>query len=264
VPCRRFFFCGRCFFHQWGAANIKVPMARSSRTLSQGHTGPDEAPELEHESAPAVPLRHVLELFPVWAQMDLVYADESGSTDIESHTNAAIQHVTGLPAIEEGSGLVEPEGRLPSLGSQLHASGNCAPCRFAFEGRACTRGEQCNFCHLHGHEKRDRPSKAMRDRAQRRQIRAERKQQQEQQQPQRQEQHQQQQRWRRWQQEQEQQEQQREEEQQWEEEQKQQQQQQQQQQQAPFPQPSAPLRAGHAAAGAQAASSARDHGSRFQ
>eukprot|EP00930_Biecheleria_cincta_P086723 TRINITY_DN75983_c0_g1_i1.p1 TRINITY_DN75983_c0_g1~~TRINITY_DN75983_c0_g1_i1.p1 ORF type:complete len:281 (-),score=60.31 TRINITY_DN75983_c0_g1_i1:158-1000(-) len=35
-----------------------------------------------------------------------------------------------------------------SKGARHHASGQCNPCIFISHGHGCTRGEDCNFCHL--------------------------------------------------------------------------------------------------------------------
>lgn len=42
--------------------------------------------------------------------------------------------------------------QLPSLGSALHASGNCRPCNFFGKGR-CSNEAACDFCHM-SHQKR--------------------------------------------------------------------------------------------------------------
>lgn len=42
--------------------------------------------------------------------------------------------------------------QLPSLGSALHASGNCRPCNFFGKGR-CSNEANCEFCHM-PHQKR--------------------------------------------------------------------------------------------------------------
>eukprot|EP00428_Durinskia_dybowskii_P002192 CAMPEP_0170297018 /NCGR_PEP_ID=MMETSP0116_2-20130129/48666_1 /TAXON_ID=400756 /ORGANISM="Durinskia baltica, Strain CSIRO CS-38" /LENGTH=107 /DNA_ID=CAMNT_0010548635 /DNA_START=84 /DNA_END=404 /DNA_ORIENTATION=+ len=39
------------------------------------------------------------------------------------------------------------DGTLPSVGSALHASGECKRCCFFHKGR-CANGHACKFCHL--------------------------------------------------------------------------------------------------------------------
>eukprot|EP00929_Paragymnodinium_shiwhaense_P091100 TRINITY_DN51141_c0_g2_i1.p1 TRINITY_DN51141_c0_g2~~TRINITY_DN51141_c0_g2_i1.p1 ORF type:complete len:203 (-),score=31.74 TRINITY_DN51141_c0_g2_i1:301-909(-) len=38
--------------------------------------------------------------------------------------------------------------RLPSVGSLAHFSGECKPCGFFWKQTGCSRGVQCEFCHL--------------------------------------------------------------------------------------------------------------------
>eukprot|EP00928_Gymnodinium_smaydae_P022882 TRINITY_DN19082_c0_g2_i1.p1 TRINITY_DN19082_c0_g2~~TRINITY_DN19082_c0_g2_i1.p1 ORF type:complete len:220 (+),score=13.21 TRINITY_DN19082_c0_g2_i1:47-661(+) len=39
-------------------------------------------------------------------------------------------------------------GRLPSVGSDRHALGDCRPCTFLRTGRGCLEGLNCQFCHF--------------------------------------------------------------------------------------------------------------------
>ena len=48
-----------------------------------------------------------------------------------------------------------------SIGTELHASGQCKPCWYLHVG--CMHGKDCNFCHaLHERKSRQRPCKATR------------------------------------------------------------------------------------------------------
>jgi len=51
---------------------------------------------------------------------------------------------------------------LPSMGSKLHASGNCRPCNFFGKGR-CSNALDCEFCHM-PHQKRKPTRQEKRDR----------------------------------------------------------------------------------------------------
>jgi len=42
----------------------------------------------------------------------------------------------------------DAQGRLSSLGSLKHESGECRPCRFFFKSKGCKGARGCNFCHL--------------------------------------------------------------------------------------------------------------------
>eukprot|EP00928_Gymnodinium_smaydae_P016066 TRINITY_DN15993_c0_g1_i6.p1 TRINITY_DN15993_c0_g1~~TRINITY_DN15993_c0_g1_i6.p1 ORF type:complete len:195 (-),score=17.75 TRINITY_DN15993_c0_g1_i6:415-999(-) len=42
------------------------------------------------------------------------------------------------------------EAMQPSVGSALHASGRCLPCRFYKQADGCIKGAHCNYCH-HAH-----------------------------------------------------------------------------------------------------------------
>jgi len=35
-----------------------------------------------------------------------------------------------------------------TIGSELHASGQCKPCAWLFKAKGCSLGSKCNFCHL--------------------------------------------------------------------------------------------------------------------
>lgn len=45
-----------------------------------------------------------------------------------------------------------PTGSITSIGSLLHAEGNCRPCRMMMTGESCKYGIRCSYCHL-PHEK---------------------------------------------------------------------------------------------------------------
>jgi len=57
-----------------------------------------------------------------------------------------------------------------SVGSALHDSGKCSPCRFELRDRGCVLGKECGFCHSPDHladgsksKNDDRPGKGVRD-----------------------------------------------------------------------------------------------------
>mmetsp|Transcript_1411 Transcript_1411/g.2315 ORF Transcript_1411/g.2315 Transcript_1411/m.2315 type:complete len:441 (+) Transcript_1411:140-1462(+) len=60
--------------------------------------------------------------------------------------------VSGTPAkiadtcMELAIGASSPD--LPSIGSELHASGNCKPCAWIHKPGGCSNGQQCCHCHL--------------------------------------------------------------------------------------------------------------------
>lgn len=56
----------------------------------------------------------------------------------------------------------EDDPELVTLGSALHASGECKPCHFFRDGKVCIHGKDCKFCHYHPLEVRKRPGKKMR------------------------------------------------------------------------------------------------------
>mmetsp|Transcript_9316 Transcript_9316/g.16811 ORF Transcript_9316/g.16811 Transcript_9316/m.16811 type:complete len:410 (+) Transcript_9316:183-1412(+) len=54
-------------------------------------------------------------------------------------------------------------GPLPSIGSELHATGECRPCLYLRAKSGCFNGENCKFCHFsHMKKSRPRPCKAKR------------------------------------------------------------------------------------------------------
>jgi len=54
-------------------------------------------------------------------------------------------------------------GPLPSMGSELHATGECRPCLYLRAKSGCFNGENCKFCHFsHVKKSRPRPCKAKR------------------------------------------------------------------------------------------------------
>mmetsp|Transcript_46821 Transcript_46821/g.111390 ORF Transcript_46821/g.111390 Transcript_46821/m.111390 type:complete len:430 (-) Transcript_46821:113-1402(-) len=54
-------------------------------------------------------------------------------------------------------------GPLPSIGSELHAKGECRPCLYLRAKSGCFNGENCKFCHFsHVKKSRPRPCKAKR------------------------------------------------------------------------------------------------------
>eukprot|EP00747_Dinoflagellata_sp_TGD_P115694 gnl/TRDRNA2_/TRDRNA2_172218_c0_seq3.p1 gnl/TRDRNA2_/TRDRNA2_172218_c0~~gnl/TRDRNA2_/TRDRNA2_172218_c0_seq3.p1 ORF type:complete len:309 (+),score=22.09 gnl/TRDRNA2_/TRDRNA2_172218_c0_seq3:80-1006(+) len=55
------------------------------------------------------------------------------------------------------------EGEVWSVGSELHATGNCKPCIWMKHNAGCTKGAECIFCHVdHPKGRRTRPSKEYR------------------------------------------------------------------------------------------------------
>mmetsp|Transcript_17345 Transcript_17345/g.35411 ORF Transcript_17345/g.35411 Transcript_17345/m.35411 type:complete len:185 (-) Transcript_17345:131-685(-) len=63
---------------------------------------------------------------------------------------------------ERRDGEVAEDPALATLGSQLHPTGECKPCRFFREGKTCTNGAQCKFCHYHPDVNIKRPGMKMR------------------------------------------------------------------------------------------------------
>lgn len=47
-------------------------------------------------------------------------------------------------------------GGMQSMGSALHASGECRPCHYVSTKSGCSKGAECTFCHM-AHPKRCRP-----------------------------------------------------------------------------------------------------------
>merc|ERR1712129_48729 len=47
-----------------------------------------------------------------------------------------------------------PTGEVTSMGSVLHASGRCRPCRYIVAAKPCSMGMRCSYCHL-PHESTD-------------------------------------------------------------------------------------------------------------
>jgi len=56
--------------------------------------------------------------------------------------------------------LVRPE--YPSLGSELHHTGDCKPCAFFWKPIGCQSGKACQFCHLCDADERKRRNKEKR------------------------------------------------------------------------------------------------------
>merc|ERR1711897_46896 len=56
--------------------------------------------------------------------------------------------------------------RAPSIGSRLHATGECKPCLYVNTQGGCLKAENCDFCHMEHSKKsqRPRPCKAIRQR----------------------------------------------------------------------------------------------------
>jgi len=53
-----------------------------------------------------------------------------------------------------------PVKGMPSVGTRLHATGNCKPCLYLNSASGCTNGANCGFCHMpHNKRNRIRPSK---------------------------------------------------------------------------------------------------------
>jgi len=86
---------------------------------------------------------------------------QHGDTAIDSVQGADLEALRGcIPS--------DDQGRLTSLGSVLHAGGECTACVFALTDQGCKHGVLCTFCHF-PHERRKaknnkRPSKDKRDR----------------------------------------------------------------------------------------------------
>jgi len=60
-----------------------------------------------------------------------------------------IAEATVAEVSERGSRAVKPfMNMLPSVGSQMHASGTCRPCSFFWQSGGCQKGLECNHCHL--------------------------------------------------------------------------------------------------------------------
>merc|ERR1719219_106536 len=57
--------------------------------------------------------------------------------------------------------MVEDTG-LFSEGSRKHESGTCTPCLFSMHS-VCTKGRDCQYCHLKHESKKARPSKRVRE-----------------------------------------------------------------------------------------------------
>jgi len=60
-----------------------------------------------------------------------------------SNSSASVQEASGTENIDLNMGTTD----LPSIGSALHAKGECKRCNFFPKGR-CQNGHNCNFCHF--------------------------------------------------------------------------------------------------------------------
>eukprot|EP00933_Yihiella_yeosuensis_P017168 TRINITY_DN1441_c0_g1_i3.p1 TRINITY_DN1441_c0_g1~~TRINITY_DN1441_c0_g1_i3.p1 ORF type:complete len:503 (-),score=117.10 TRINITY_DN1441_c0_g1_i3:472-1902(-) len=54
----------------------------------------------------------------------------------------------GFPKLETATDKVSTLNGIPSVGSALHASGNCTPCSWFWKQSGCQNGEDCRHCHL--------------------------------------------------------------------------------------------------------------------
>jgi len=82
--------------------------------------------------------------------------DVASSDSDEDSTMCALSSVRGSDAAASDDSDVED---LPSMGSSLHASGECRRCNFFARGR-CGNGKDCTFCHLqHEGQKKSRQEK---------------------------------------------------------------------------------------------------------
>lgn len=78
-----------------------------------------------------------------------VFEDRQDSQ--ESSEDIAVDSAKPLSTVTSEAAACDPE-LLPSMGSALHASGECRRCNFFAKGR-CRNGRDCQFCHL-PHERR--------------------------------------------------------------------------------------------------------------
>merc|ERR1719352_22090 len=89
--------------------------------------------------------------------------DEDAST--EAPSSAVVSPAVSQAQLEEDEAEDASEEvpfHLPSLGSSLHATGQCRPCNFFGKGR-CGNGTDCEFCHM-PHQKRKPTRQEKRDR----------------------------------------------------------------------------------------------------
>eukprot|EP00928_Gymnodinium_smaydae_P091121 TRINITY_DN74821_c0_g1_i1.p1 TRINITY_DN74821_c0_g1~~TRINITY_DN74821_c0_g1_i1.p1 ORF type:complete len:288 (-),score=54.29 TRINITY_DN74821_c0_g1_i1:190-1053(-) len=76
-------------------------------------------------------------------------ASTSTPASLSAATAAQASVLPGPPA--PGQDWVRPvlgSPEMPTVGSELHALGQCRPCAFAWKEEGCDNGVRCQFCHL--------------------------------------------------------------------------------------------------------------------
>lgn len=72
-----------------------------------------------------------------------VYVDPADKETLASEARESAVAVLAPEACE-----AKLEKTLPSLGSELHSSGECKPCAWFWKASGCASGEDCDYCHL--------------------------------------------------------------------------------------------------------------------
>lgn len=88
--------------------------------------------------------------------------DASDETSTAAPSSNSTPDTVFVNCADESDGDESEEQVLPSLGSALHAAGQCRPCNFFGKGR-CENGKACEFCHV-PHQKRKPTRQEKRDR----------------------------------------------------------------------------------------------------
>mmetsp|Transcript_63546 Transcript_63546/g.98896 ORF Transcript_63546/g.98896 Transcript_63546/m.98896 type:complete len:588 (-) Transcript_63546:110-1873(-) len=131
-----------CHCHLCPAGEIKSRKKAKSGT-TQGRPGKTEpayissqSNELGEDSTPT--------LSATGSVLQLV----SKSSDLAPNLNPSISEKLE-PSFEDTTASVDdlPDG-IPSVGAQLHGSGECRPCAWFYKPQGCSNGTACKHCHL--------------------------------------------------------------------------------------------------------------------
>lgn len=91
-------------------------------------------------------------------------ARDCGARDGQQEIASAAAEDGGEEEREDDDEADFPDPALATVGSRLHASGQCHPCHFQRGSRVCRHGSQCDFCHYHTGLVRRRPGQRHRAR----------------------------------------------------------------------------------------------------
>merc|ERR1719313_402246 len=134
----------------WAGAPEFVPMLpRAPAPLGR----PARVPFGERTNTVEQPREEVVKpLMKAWFAGHDYCCEPVQQSDRASRPGSSTDHSqASSPVLPAQLPSVEDLGELPSVGSALHASGNCQRCNFYPKGR-CQNGRDCSFCHF-PHEK---------------------------------------------------------------------------------------------------------------